>query len=89
VSTAMIYPTLDDWLNKLEGVTPRALRAAEDLGPNWRQWLDTAWKLGSDAEREACAKIADNAEAWCRSFGAEETAPEIARMIRSRTGETK
>lgn len=40
------------------------------------------------AEREACAKIADEASAWCRSFSSEETAERIEAAIRAR-GETQ
>lgn len=40
------------------------------------------------AEREACARIADETSAWCRSLGAEETAERIAAAIRARGGQT-
>ncbi len=36
------------------------------------------------AEREACARIADEVSAWCRSFSSEETAERIAAAIRAR-----
>lgn len=36
------------------------------------------------AEREACATVASDAGAWCRSFGADETADRIAAAIRAR-----
>lgn len=36
------------------------------------------------AEREACARIADDHSAWARSFGAEEACEMVAKAIRSR-----
>ena len=42
-----------------------------------------------DAEPDACAKIASDAEAWCRSFGAEETAERIAVEILARKDKRK
>lgn len=48
--------------------------------------VDYAWTIQEavSAEREACAKIAEEAAAWCRSFGPEGTAEEIAKRIRAR-----
>lgn len=46
------YETFDDWMDEMEGFTPRSLRAAEDLGKRWELWLRTAWELGARAERE-------------------------------------
>lgn len=37
------------------------------------------------AEREACAKIADEHSAWTRSYGAEEACEMIAAAIRKRS----
>lgn len=39
------------------------------------------------AEREACAKIADDHSAWSRSFGSEQTCETIAAAIRARKPE--
>lgn len=36
------------------------------------------------AEREACAKIADEHSAWTRSYGAEEACEMVAKAIRAR-----
>jgi len=44
-------------------------------------WQDKAVRRD---EREACAKIADEAGAWCRSFSSEETADTIRDKIRAR-----
>jgi hypothetical protein len=46
------YATFDEWMDEIEGVAPRALRAAEDLGKYWEKWLRTAWELGAEAERQ-------------------------------------
>lgn len=36
------------------------------------------------AEREACARLADEHSAWTRSYGAEEACEMVAKAIRSR-----
>jgi hypothetical protein len=45
---------------------------------------EAAFQEAIAAEREACSQIADEAEGWCRSFGAEETAAMIRDKIRAR-----
>lgn len=60
------------------------LKGLQALADIWRDALARAVA----AEREACAKIADETSAWCRSLGAEETAENIAASIRARGGQT-
>jgi dihydroxyacetone kinase len=59
----------------------KGLRALADI---WRNALAKAVA----EEREACAKVADETSAWCRSLGAEETAENIAAAIRARGEKT-
>lgn len=73
------YASFDEWMNEMEGFGVRAERAAEDLGPNWKLWLETAWRLGAESEREACARVTENIF---------EGFPSIASAIRARSGET-
>lgn len=82
----MTYATFDDWIYEVEGFGLRAERAAEDLGPNWKPWLETAWGLGVEAEREACAMIADCALSVEDGFTDDlTTAESIAAAIRARS----
>ena len=59
-----------------------------DGGPELRDDILALVKREIAAEREACAKIADETSAWCRSLGAEETAESIAAAIRARGEQT-
>lgn len=67
-----------------------AIANADVSGEDAERLARSIW-LTIAAENEACARVADDASAWCRSFGAEETAEHIAAAIRARTttGETK
>jgi len=61
-----------------EGFTPTEAGKAAIEAMRWQL------KFILDAETNACAKIASDAESWCRSFGAEETAERIASEILAR-----
>lgn len=50
------YATIDEWLDEIENYGTRRERVPEGALP----WLEYAWKFGAAAEREACAKIADD-----------------------------
>lgn len=49
-----------------------------------RAALERAIAEAISAEREACAKIADEHSAWTRSYGAEEACEMVAKAIRAR-----
>jgi len=57
-------------------------------GPELRDDILALVKQVIAAEREACATIADETSAWCRSLGGEETAESIAAAIRARGEQT-
>ena len=54
----MTYATLNDWLGEIENYATREERLLTDFDRAVLPWLETAWRLGAEAEREACARIA-------------------------------
>lgn len=78
------YNTVDDWLNEFEGYSLRFERMIDECGnsPRLRAWIETAWRLGAEAERRACIGIAD-----AHSLGTilpDATATHIGNMIAAR-----
>ncbi len=51
----MPYASFDAWMNEIEGFGTRAERAAEEVS---MKWLQAAWQLATEAERERCKAIA-------------------------------
>lgn len=72
----MTYKTIDDWLTP-----PRLAQILKEIGPRGLVYVHEAWRLSADAEREACAAVADNSYHVATSDGACE---HIAETIRER-----
>lgn len=56
----MTYATLDEWLDEIENFASRGERLYEEFGPcthNVRAWLETAWRLGGEAERAKAERL--------------------------------
>ena len=56
----------------------------DDLMCGMRASMEREIAKAVDAELDACAKIAREAQYWCRSFGPEGTAAEIEKLILER-----
>lgn len=62
----MTYHSLDEWLGEIENFATRDERLFEEFGsytPSVREWLETAWRLGSEAQRWAAECNKDMGEA--------------------------
>lgn len=86
-----MYRSMKEWLNEIENFAIRAERVPPDAMP----WIETAWRLAVESEREACATIADQAadhedsvtlsDTSDDTARSAETAREIADAIRARS----